>query len=149
MYFLQVSATLVGIRALTYTGMMANQRNNNHHNYNNEVEGAVHTRAAFHQFREETQQIIGEIQQMIAALLARKSSYNNNDQYIQRRTPNKKIALFDGDMCKLDFIDWLLHLEECFNFWKICNEEKVRLPSNKLDDEAEKLWEDIQIDRKR
>ena len=95
---------------------MANQRNNNHHNYNNEVEGAVHTRAAFHQFREETQQIIGEIQQMIATLLARKSSYNNNDQYIQRRTPNKKIALFDGDMCKLDFIDWLLDLEEYFNF---------------------------------
>ena len=114
--FLQSSATSVGIIALTYTSMMANQRNNNHHNYNNEVEGAVHTRAAFHQFREETQQIIGEIQQMIAALLARKSSYNNNDQYIQRRTPNKKIALFDGDMCKLDFIDWLLDLEEYFNF---------------------------------
>ena len=106
---------------------MANWHDSNHHNYNNDVEDAVHTRAAFHQFREETQQIIGEIQQMIAALLARKSSYNNNDQYIQRSTPNKKIALFDGDMCKLDFLDWLLDLEEYLNFQKICDEEKCGL----------------------
>ena len=49
-----------------------------------------------------------------------------NDQYIQRCTPNyKKISFFDGDMCKLDFIDWLLGLEEYFNFWKICDGEKV------------------------
>ena len=52
-------------------------------------------------------------------------------------------------MCKLGFIDRLLDLEEHFNFWKICDEEKVRLASNKLDDEAEEWWEDIQIDRKR
>ena len=38
-------------------------------------------------------------------------------------------------MCKLDFINWLLDLEEYFNFWKIC-------------DEAKEYWEDIQIDRK-
>ena len=50
-------------------------------------------------------------------------------------------------MCKLDFIDWLLDLEEYFNFWKICDEEKVWLASNKLDDEAEEWWEDIQINR--
>ena len=37
-------------------------------------------------------------------------------------------------MCKLDFIDWLLDLEEYFNFWKIC--DGVWLASNKLDDEA-------------
>ena len=71
---------------------------------------------------------------MIATLLARKSSHSNNDQYIQQRTPNyRKIPFFDGDMCKLDFIDCLLDLEEYFNFWKICNEEKVQLASNKLD----------------
>ena len=52
-------------------------------------------------------------------------------------------------MCKLGFIDRLLDLEEYFNFRKICDEEKVRLASNKLDDEAEEWWEDIQIDRKR
>ena len=48
----------------------------------------------------------------------------------------------------MDFIDWLLDLEEYFNFWKICDEEKVRLTSNKLDDEAQEWWEEIQIDRK-
>ena len=52
-------------------------------------------------------------------------------------------------MCKMDFIDWLLDLEEYFNFWMICDEEKVRLASSKLDNEAEELWEDNQIDRKR
>ena len=47
----------------------------------------------------------------IAIVLARKSSHNNNDQYIHRHIPNyKKIPFFDGDMCKLDFIDWLLDL---------------------------------------
>ena len=86
---------------------------------------------------------------MIATLLARKSSHNNNDQYIQRRTPNyKKTPFFDGHMCKLDFINWLLDLEEYFNFWKICDKEKVWLASNKLDNEAKEWWEDIQIDRK-
>ena len=40
-------------------------------------------------------------------------------------------------MCQLDFIDWFLDLEEYFIFWKICDEEKVWLASNKLDDEAE------------
>ena len=52
------------------------------------------------------------------------------------------------EMVKLDFIDWLLDLEEYFNFWKICYEEKVWLVFNKLDSEAEEWWEDIQIDRK-
>ena len=51
-------------------------------------------------------------------------------------------------MCNLDFIDWLLDLEEYFNFRKICDEEKVQLASNKLDDKAKELWEDNQIDRK-
>ena len=51
-------------------------------------------------------------------------------------------------MCKMDFVDQLLDLEEYFNFWKICDEEKVRLASNKLNDEAEEWWEEIQIDRK-
>ena len=47
-----------------------------------------------------------EIEQKIATLLTRKSSHNNNDQSIQRHTPTyKKISFFDGDMCKLDFID--------------------------------------------
>ena len=49
---------------------------------------------------------------------------------------------------KLDFIDRLLDLEESFNFWKICDDEKMWLASNKLDDEAKEWWEDIQINRK-
>ena len=54
---------------------------------------------------------------MIATLLARKSSHNKNEQNIQWPAPNyKKIPLFDGDMRKLDFIDWLFNLEEYFNF---------------------------------
>lgn len=123
--------TSVSIRALTYPDLMANRCDGNHHNYNNEVEDIVHTNFEFHQFHEVRQQILGEILQGIATLLVRKLSHNNNDQYIHRRTPNyKKILFFDGDMCKLDFIDWLLDLEEYFNFWKICDEEKVRLASN-------------------
>ena len=51
-------------------------------------------------------------------------------------------------MCKLDFIDWLLDLEGYFNFWKICDEEKVCLASNKLDEVVDEWWEDIQIDTK-
>ena len=52
-------------------------------------------------------------------------------------------------MCKLNFINWLLDLEDNFNFWKIYDEEKVRLASNKSDDEAKEWWEDIQIDKRR
>ena len=85
---------------------MANAQDSNHHNYNNEVEDAVLTKAEFHQFCKESQQSMGEIRQGIATLLARKSSHNNNDQYIHWRTPNyEKIPFFDGEMCKLDFID--------------------------------------------
>ena len=44
-------------------------------------------------------------------------------------------------------ISWILLTG--FLIWKsICDEEKVWLTSNKLDDEAEEWWEDIQIDRK-
>ena len=91
--------TLVSIRALTYPGLMANRRDGNHHNNNdgNDVNNLVLTRAEFlefhkeacdenQQFREKSQQIIGKIKQMIATLLARKSSHNNDVQYIQQHT---------------------------------------------------------------
>ena len=126
---------------------MANWQDGDHHNNDgsDNVNNQVLTRVKFlnfrdenHQFCEKSQQIISEIKQKIAILLARKSSHNDNDQYIQRHTPSyKKISFFDGDMCKLDFIDWLLDLEEYFNFRKICDKEKVQLASNKLDDEAD------------
>ena len=58
---------------------------------------------------------MGEIKQKIATLLARNSSHNDNDQYIQRRTPNyKKIPFFDGDIRKLDFISLFLSVFHAF-----------------------------------
>ena len=94
---------------------MANWQDGDHHNNDggDNVNNQVLTRVEFlnfrdenHQFCEKSQQIISEIKQKIATLLARKSSHNDNDQYIQRRTPSyQKIPFFDGDMCKLDFID--------------------------------------------
>ena len=93
---------------------MFNRRDDDQHN---DIDNTVLTRVEFlkfrekacdenQQFHEKSQQIIGKIKQMIATLLARKSSHSNNDQYIQQRTPNnKKIPFFDGDMCKLGFID--------------------------------------------
>ena len=55
MCFLQAFVTSVGIITLTYSGLMANQRDDNHHNYNNKVEDTFHTRVEFHQFREKIQ----------------------------------------------------------------------------------------------
>ena len=43
-------------------------------------------------------------------------------------------------MSKLEFIDWFLDLEECFNFWKICDEKRVQRAFNMLNDEEEELW---------
>ena len=81
----------------------------------------------------------------VATPLARKSSQSNTN----RRTPKyKKIPFFDGEMCKLDFIDWLLNLKEYFDYLEICDEERVRLTFNKLDGEAKEWWEDIKIDSK-
>ena len=94
---------------------MVNKWDGDHHNNDsdNDVNNPVLTRAEFlnfrdenHQFCEKSQKTIGEIQQKIVTLLARKSSCNNNVWYIQRHIPNyKKISFFDGDMCKMDFVD--------------------------------------------
>ena len=107
---------------------MPKRRDINHHNNKYEVEDAVLTKAEFHQFHEDKQQSMRDIQQGIAALVARKSYHNKNYQYIQRYTPNyKKISFFDGDMCKLDFIDRLLDLEENFNFGRFLMKKKYSL----------------------
>ena len=69
-YFLQASSTSVGINALTYLGLMANRRDNDHHNNDggDDVNNLVFTRAEFlnfrdenHQFCEKSKEIIGEI----------------------------------------------------------------------------------------
>ena len=100
---------------------MANRLDGDHHNNDDgdDIHNPILTRVEFlnfpdenHQFCEKCQQIIGEIEQKIATLLARKSSHNNNDQSIQRRTPNyKKIPFFDVDICK-----WILSTG--FLIWK-------------------------------
>ena len=56
--FLQASVTLVGIRALTYLGLMANQREGDHLNNDgsDDVNNLVLTRAKFLYFRDENQQ---------------------------------------------------------------------------------------------
>ena len=100
---------------------MANRRDSDHHNNDggDNVNNPVLTRAEFlnfrdenHQFCEKSQKIMGEIQQKIATLLARKSSCNNNVRYIQRRTPNyKKIPFFD-EIC----VRWILLTD--FLIWK-------------------------------
>ena len=65
---------------------MANRQDNDHHNNDSsdDINNLVLTRAEFlnfrdenHQFCEKSHKIIGEIQQKIATLLARKSSCNN------------------------------------------------------------------------
>ena len=75
---LQASATSVGIRALTYPGLMANRRDGDHHNNDcgDDVNNPVLTRAKFlnfhdenHQFCEKSQKIIGEIQQKLLLFL--------------------------------------------------------------------------------
>ena len=38
-----------------------------------------------------------------------------------------KIAFFDGEMCKLDFIDWLLDLEEYLIFRRFVMKKKCGL----------------------
>ena len=101
MCFLQASTTSVGIRVLTYPGLIANQWDDDHQNNDNDNDNdgnnTVLTRAEFLKFRkkahdenqqflEKSQQIIDEIEQKIATFLAMKSSHNNNDQYIQRHS---------------------------------------------------------------
>ena len=92
----------------------------------------------FLQLQHDVWQVIRKLQPTITTPLARKSSQINTN----RRTPKyKKISFFDGEMRKLDFIDWLLDFKEHFDYWEIFYEERVRLAFNKLDGEAEEWWE--------
>ena len=56
--FLQASSTLLGIRALTYPGLMANWRDDDHHNNDGDdnVNNPVLTKVEFLDFRDENQQ---------------------------------------------------------------------------------------------
>ena len=91
---------------------MANRWDSDYHNEDHDnINNPILTRVEFpkfhkeahdenQQFREKSQQIIGEIKQIITTLLSRKSSHNFNDQYIQWRTSNYTvIPFFNEDMC--------------------------------------------------
>ena len=74
---LQASATSVGIRALTYLGLMAIQQDGDHHNNDgdDDVNNPVLNRAEFLDFRDEnqqfhdsTQQNLDQIQELLAIL---------------------------------------------------------------------------------
>ena len=41
--------------------------------------------------------------------------------------PDKRIASFNDYFYKEDFFDWLLDLEDLFDYENICNEKKVKL----------------------
>ena len=82
MCFLQASTISIGIKALTYSGLIANRRDNDHHNNDggNDVNNPVLTRAEFleirkevhdenQQFLEKSQQIIGEIKKKLLLFL--------------------------------------------------------------------------------
>ena len=46
--------------------------------------------------------------------------------------PYKRIARFNGYFYKEDFLDWLLDLEDLFDYENICDENKVELALYKL-----------------
>ena len=43
-----------------------------------------------------------------------------------------RIASFNGFFYKVDFLDWLLDLEDLFDFENICDEKKFKLALYKL-----------------
>ena len=61
--------------------------------------------------------------------------------------PYKRIASFNGYFYKIDFLDWLLDLEDLFDFENIWDEKKVKLSLYKLREYALHWWERVQSNR--
>ena len=59
----------------------------------------------------------------------------------------KRIASFNGYFLKEDFLDWLLDLEDLFDFENIYQERKVGLALYKLSEYALCWWERVQSDK--
>ena len=55
--------------------------------------------------------------------------------------PYKRIASFNGYFFKEDFLDWLLDLEDLFDYENISYERKVRVALYKLSKYALSWWE--------
>ena len=54
---------------------------------------------------------------------------------------SKRIESFNGYFYKIDFLDWLLDLEDLFDYENICDERKVKLSLYKLIEYALRWWE--------
>ena len=63
--------------------------------------------------------------------------------------PYKRIASFNGYFLIEDFLEWLLDLEDIFDFENICYERKVGLALYKLSEYALHRWERVQSNRTR
>ena len=61
--------------------------------------------------------------------------------------PYRKIASFKDYFYKKDFLDWLLDLEDLFDYENIYYERKVGLALYKLSEYALHWWERVQSDR--
>ena len=59
----------------------------------------------------------------------------------------KRIESFNGYFYKIDFLDWLLDLEDLFDYENICDERIVKLSLYKLREYALRWWERIQTNR--
>jgi len=55
--------------------------------------------------------------------------------------PYRKIASFNGYFYKEDFLDWLLDLEDLFDYENIYDVRKVKLALYKLREYALRWWE--------
>ena len=61
--------------------------------------------------------------------------------------PYKRIVSFNGYFLKEDFLDWLLDLEDLFDYENVCYKRKVGLALYKLSKYALCWWERVQSDR--
>ena len=61
--------------------------------------------------------------------------------------PYKRIASFNGYFYKEDFLDWLLDLEDLFDYENIWDERKVELALYKLREYTLRWWKRMQFDR--
>ena len=59
----------------------------------------------------------------------------------------RRIASFNGHFYKEDFLDWLLDLEDLFDFENIYYERKVGLALYKLSEYALRWWVRVQFDK--
>ena len=57
----------------------------------------------------------------------------------------RRIASFNGHFYKEDFLDWLVDLEDLFDFENIYYERKVGLDLYKLSEYALHWWEQVQL----